>query len=436
MVATQNSLLSNRAYRLYAGHGNWINLGENTTNDLLDIFAKGVPTRYQLSPGLFIDIIPHDVDCNSKNIDMLGLMRADLVYESTEENTVQQAMSNYIRGLLDDQGIIDAFPPVKSGENLPHITSLPSHRHLSLVPSVTGVTRRGPKSSHDYNCDSSSKNSSTQLKKKSSTPFSKRLHKKAKAVQKDEFSKKMILPSSTNVNFASRDSYGNPSDTSIDFMQSHQQHSGLWTVPAASFTRLRTSDLDFEFNPPSSSSSTNIATIAHPEGFDSQPTLQRLSPTLMLNAYDHEFVNSKSRILSSYYPCSQSSLPSSANVHHQLLEHHEQQQQEQQSFNEIGTTSDSMISSSCWVGVQSNTIKDEEERWMSSMEYSGKDDSSNMLIHHEPTMTQPSFDLHHRSSVDHGYYFNDSSKSTTGPSSPNDVDDITTLPESVKRVLL
>lgn len=158
-------------YRLYAGHGNWINLGAKTTQDLLQIFQKGDPCRYQLAAGLFIDIIPNDVDCNSKNIDMLGLMRADLVYEAqTTENHIQQLMAHYVRNILDEQGIIDAFPPLRQGEDLPIITSIPMHRHLSLVPSVVGTVRRGPKSSNSSNSinpmyqsgnDRSTKNSSS-----------------------------------------------------------------------------------------------------------------------------------------------------------------------------------------------------------------------------------------------------------------------------------
>lgn len=145
-----SSFDSKSCYRLYAGHSNWINLNAKTTQDLLKIFQKGEPCRYQLEPGLFIDIIPNDVDCNSKNIDMIGLMRADLVYDSQQQQSeaqVQQQMSHYVRSLLDEQGIIDAFPPLRKGEKLPIITSLPTHRHLSLVPSVVGAVRRGPKSS-------------------------------------------------------------------------------------------------------------------------------------------------------------------------------------------------------------------------------------------------------------------------------------------------
>ncbi|KAG2215108.1 hypothetical protein INT46_002940 [Mucor plumbeus] len=148
-TASAPSFSNKSCYRLYAGHGNWINLNAKTTQDLLRIFEKGEPCRYQLASGLFIDIIPNDVDCNSKNIDMVGLMRADLVYEpQMMENHVQQLMSHYIRSLLDEQGIIDAFPPLRQGENLPIITSIPTHRHLSLVPSVVGTVRRGPKSSN------------------------------------------------------------------------------------------------------------------------------------------------------------------------------------------------------------------------------------------------------------------------------------------------
>lgn len=147
---SNNNITSNNksCYRLYAGHGNWINLSAKTTQDLLQIFREGIPCRYPLSAGLAIDIIPNDVDCNSKNINMFGLMRADLVYENqSDENHVQQLMSHYIRSLLDEQGIIDAFPPPRAGEDLPIVTSIPTHRHLSLVPSVLGAVRRGPKPS-------------------------------------------------------------------------------------------------------------------------------------------------------------------------------------------------------------------------------------------------------------------------------------------------
>ncbi|CAO3611295.1 unnamed protein product [Mucor hiemalis] len=156
---------SKSCYRLYAGHGNWINLNHKTTQDLLQIFRAGAPCRYPLAEGLAIDIIPNDVDCNSKNIDMFGLMRADLVYETqADEHNVQQLMSHYIRSLLDEQGIIDAFPPLRTGEDLPIVTSIPTHRHLSMVPSVIGTVRRGPKpnSFKKSNNSSSSSSSTTQ----------------------------------------------------------------------------------------------------------------------------------------------------------------------------------------------------------------------------------------------------------------------------------
>lgn len=159
---------SKSCYRLYAGHGNWINLNHKTTQDLLQIFRAGVPCRYPLAEGLAIDIIPNDVDCNSKNIDMFGLMRADLVYETqADEHNVQQLMSHYIRSLLDEQGIIDAFPPLRTGEDLPIVTSIPTHRHLSMVPSVVGTVRRGPKPNSfkksNNSSSSSSSSSSTQV---------------------------------------------------------------------------------------------------------------------------------------------------------------------------------------------------------------------------------------------------------------------------------
>ncbi|KAG1471265.1 hypothetical protein G6F56_002226 [Rhizopus delemar] len=352
----ENLLLSNRTYRLYAGHGNWINLGLDTTNELLDIFSKGVPTRYQLAPGLLIDIIPHDVDCNSKNIDMLGLMRADLVYESKEENTVQQSMSNYIHSLLDEQGIIDAFPPVKSNENLPVITSLPSHRHLSLVPSSTGIARRGPKPNHDYNYDSSSCSSkASQTKKK----HSKRSYKKPKRTE----TKKLL---SESIHLMPHSHYNGEPSSSMDFIQSRP-----WFQ--------RPSELHFEF------------------GSSSGPTaptgeFERM-PNLVLNNYEL----GKDRM---YY--SQPS-PSSVTTSHPLLAY-------EPTFENSGEIP--------WV----NGMK--EEQWMTSVEY--RKDAI------QTDSTPSSFDLH-RSSVDHGYYF-DSSKSTTGPASPSDLDEI--LPESVKRVLL
>jgi hypothetical protein len=140
---TTTATMSSYCYRLYAGNGNWITLSTKTTQDLLEIFEQGVSCRYPLSDQLFIDIIPHDVDCNSKNIDMLGLMRADLVYEPLESGPeVQQNMSLYVHSLLNEQGIIDAFPPLRSDGELPSIDSLPTHRHLSLVPSSVNSTKR------------------------------------------------------------------------------------------------------------------------------------------------------------------------------------------------------------------------------------------------------------------------------------------------------
>ncbi|KAI8382281.1 hypothetical protein BD560DRAFT_386156 [Blakeslea trispora] len=147
-MSKQSTSLSNKScYRLYIGNGNWINLNARTTQDLLNIFERGEPCRYQLAPGLSIDIIPHDVDCNSKNIDLVGLMRADLVYEpQLTEHQVQQLMSHYVRNLLEEQNIVDVFPPIRSNESLPVVTSISAHRHLSLVPMVFGTVRRGPKS--------------------------------------------------------------------------------------------------------------------------------------------------------------------------------------------------------------------------------------------------------------------------------------------------
>ncbi|KAL0078887.1 hypothetical protein F4703DRAFT_1796964 [Phycomyces blakesleeanus] len=133
----------NCCYRLYIGNGNWINLGQETTRELLAIYAKGVATRFELVPGLAIDILPNDVDCNSKNTDLPMLMRADLVSVDPESaNNPGKIFSSYIKDLLEKQGIVDVFPPVRLGEDLPLVTSLPSHRHLSMVPAPIGMSRR------------------------------------------------------------------------------------------------------------------------------------------------------------------------------------------------------------------------------------------------------------------------------------------------------
>ncbi|KAI9251982.1 hypothetical protein BY458DRAFT_493546 [Sporodiniella umbellata] len=138
----ETSLASNRSYRLYIGHGNWVNLGEKTTSELLEIFARGKPARYELASNLFVDIIPHDVDLNSHSIDMIGFMRADLVYETSEEQKTQQDMSSFICNLLNDQNIVDAFTPIKKSEPLPKVTSISTHRHLSLIPSVSNSHKK------------------------------------------------------------------------------------------------------------------------------------------------------------------------------------------------------------------------------------------------------------------------------------------------------
>ncbi|KAI9274693.1 hypothetical protein BDA99DRAFT_533310 [Phascolomyces articulosus] len=147
--------IESRLFRLYIGNGNWVNLTREVTEELREIYEKGKATRYELSPGLFFDILPNDVDCNSKNTDLAYLMRVDLCYNqesndnngggSNSEEETQQRLSKYIKNQLEQQGIIDAFPPTKkSDDKLPRVTALPSHRHLSMVPTPpTSVSRRG-----------------------------------------------------------------------------------------------------------------------------------------------------------------------------------------------------------------------------------------------------------------------------------------------------
>ncbi|KAI8138574.1 hypothetical protein BJV82DRAFT_582741 [Fennellomyces sp. T-0311] len=136
--------LESRRYRLYIGNGNWVNLTQEATDDLNEIYKAGTATRYELAPGLFLDILPNDVDCNSKNTDLARLMRVDLYYENENEEQVQQRLSKYVKSLLEKQGTIDAFPPVKKPDDkLPRVTALPTHRHLSMVPTPpASVARR------------------------------------------------------------------------------------------------------------------------------------------------------------------------------------------------------------------------------------------------------------------------------------------------------
>lgn len=149
MTSSRNDSKDVRRYRLYIGNGNWINLDKKTTDELNEIYKAGVPACYELAPGLFIDILPNDVDCNSKNTDLSRLMRVDLHYgpdhppSQQQQEATQQALSKYVKNLLESQGIIDAFPPLKKPDDLlPLVTSLPSHRHLSMVPAATSSNRR------------------------------------------------------------------------------------------------------------------------------------------------------------------------------------------------------------------------------------------------------------------------------------------------------
>ncbi|KAI7876902.1 hypothetical protein K492DRAFT_198162 [Lichtheimia hyalospora FSU 10163] len=145
-----------RLFRLYIGNSNWVTLSQKTTDDLNAIFQKGEATRYEISPGLYFDILPNDVDCNSKNTDLCRLMRADLSYEQQQsddseedqECVQQQLLSSYVKKLLESQGTMDAFPPIKKAdEPLPRVLDLPTHRHLSLVPTPPlGTYGRRPSS--------------------------------------------------------------------------------------------------------------------------------------------------------------------------------------------------------------------------------------------------------------------------------------------------
>ncbi|KAI7874528.1 hypothetical protein K492DRAFT_199902 [Lichtheimia hyalospora FSU 10163] len=136
--------LQQRHYRLYIGNGNWVTLPDHITNDLLDIYERGVAARYHVAPGLAFDIIPNDMDCNSRNASLPKLMRVDLCYEGADDsNAVQEHLSRWIKHVLEAQGTVDAFPPPSSDRkenepstSLPRVMSLDPHRHLHLVPSL------------------------------------------------------------------------------------------------------------------------------------------------------------------------------------------------------------------------------------------------------------------------------------------------------------
>ncbi|KAI8075233.1 hypothetical protein BC940DRAFT_287803 [Gongronella butleri] len=177
-------------FRIYIGNSNWVTLGEQASADLQAIWARGQPVRYALAPGVYLDILPHDVDCNSKTTDLPCLMRADLCYDVPDDpendkfqdnddrndnvpsnssssssigsttsltrsvlkprrmttsssarnddmarQAAQQALSVYVKQELEKQGIVDAFPPSKRRDAaLPDVLSLHPHRHLALVP--------------------------------------------------------------------------------------------------------------------------------------------------------------------------------------------------------------------------------------------------------------------------------------------------------------
>ncbi|KAI9321378.1 hypothetical protein BX666DRAFT_2023518 [Dichotomocladium elegans] len=146
-----------RRFRLYIGNGNWVTLPQHVSDDLQTIYRNGLPVQYTLGPGLSLDILPNDMDCNSRTACLPGLMRVDLCYSNRSDTEVsQQALARYVKQLLESQGTMDAFPPPAAmrctkehlAENedikeeqetgdiltMPHVLSLPSHRHLSLVP--------------------------------------------------------------------------------------------------------------------------------------------------------------------------------------------------------------------------------------------------------------------------------------------------------------
>ncbi|KAG1461342.1 hypothetical protein G6F56_005752 [Rhizopus delemar] len=278
----EGSLASNRSYRLYMGHGNWINLGEKITNELLEIFAKGDPARHQLAPGLFIDIIPHDVDFNSANIDMRGLMRADLVYEPTQEKSTQQNMSIFVRDLLNEQNIVDAFPPTKPDEELPKITSLPSHRHLSLIPSVSNSTRRKNKLGHT----SSSSSILSKSKKKSYPPCQIKNQKARKS--------ELVLPliESTCMNPIMYDNH-------------HQLPNILWSLPTTSYASFRINETNFNFhNSPVATSIVSASDTAHTSSSASSHIMefenQLPSPYQLLNGYGQELSSFEEPAMSFY----------------------------------------------------------------------------------------------------------------------------------------
>lgn len=297
-------------YRLYAGHGNWINLSPKTTQDLLQIFEEGIPCRYKLSDGIFIDIIPHDVDCNSKNIDMFGLMRADLIYETqVAENRVQQLMSHYMRNLLDDQGIIDAFPPIRSGEDLPIITSVPTHRHLSLVPSVVGAVRRGPKPATLYKQTFTVEDTvmlSSSASSASSPPIAGRITKKKGSYIQSKRSSKRNQPNNVEsaqperpqANIFENSSQSNNNQISLfdghhssNYMDNGPHHSQVYhhtSYPVMNYPAPPHNNHWGYHRQASSGSATQNTNFTFDFDFDQGHATQRQSPTDILHEYEYQ----------------------------------------------------------------------------------------------------------------------------------------------------
>lgn len=418
----------NQAYRLYIGHGNWINLSVKTTCDLLDIFKSGVPTRYQLAPGLFIDIIPHNVDFNSRNIDIQGLMRADLVYESAEENAVQKIMTEFVRDSLNKQGITDLFPPIEHDEELPVVTSLPTHKHLSLVPFLASTVRRRPKSSQNYQLAFSPKDAiaSNQSKKYPSAPYFKRPHKNVR-VQKGGLPKKIAITANDHTVSTI---HGENSIMHNNIIDSDKQCTLLHIPSSFSYISLiRPSEIiEFDCSPtiasivsPSDTIRNTIAS-AHLMEVDSQPSSQRLSPIFILNNFDQDISIQKDSILSSRYPYFSASFKTT---------HHNHFLEQQKFLNKGEATNESLLPLSYWADICQNIIKDEEKNWISPIKSSKETTRNNILVHSELIAEAVSSLNQHGLNIDKENYNNDISNFVTTFSQPDAFNNVM-LTESFK----
>ncbi|KAI8084901.1 uncharacterized protein BX664DRAFT_316422 [Halteromyces radiatus] len=275
-------------FRIYLGKSNWVNLNSKITADLITIFEKGVPARYTLAPGLQIDILPNDVDCNSKTTEVPNLMRADLCYDiddnkqdnpsssitppmktfAERQEAVQQALSRFIKNELESQGIIDAFPPTDRDAPLPHVSTLATHRHLGLVAAPPKFNKRTSNPKHllqqhpphidekNRQSDNINKSSSTSDNSASSSVLTTRKFSSKKIKKRRKFSK---------TNFSSK--------SSSSIIQSHDRQDDDFSKDNSSKHQIQFTSPPYDFRPSTLSSVTTSRSGQYDKGKSSSFTI-------------------------------------------------------------------------------------------------------------------------------------------------------------------